>query len=255
MDRVTRRGGAPSAFPNRAESLGLQASLLEADLALDAWRELTPLPAPDEPGIAWITPMLMANLSRLRPPDPWVVANPHLLTLSVLKGRSVTLSAEKILRHLEAAGIQALALKGLALGATVYPSPHLRTVSDLDILVLRRDVFRAFDSLKALGLRSGTGEPKRPSDLRAGHAHNFYGAKKHEPAVDLHWHVLESARADDDDAWFWSGAQSRANWLGANPGSVRRGSAPSRPRPRRKVDRDASREVGRRCRSDSEAHR
>ncbi len=198
---------AVTAFPTSEESLALQASLLDGDPARQAWRTLASTAGPEDAGIAWIAPLLMANLKRLVPDDPWVKDNPHFLTLAQLKGRAITKSAEEILGSLSRASVPTMALKGLALGASVYDSPGLRTVSDLDILVPGRDLFRAMDALKRRGLRSGPGEPSGPADLRGKHAHVFYPPKRHQPSIDLHWHVLASARGDVDDTPFWSTAR------------------------------------------------
>lgn len=199
--------GAATAFPTSEESLALQASLLDGDRAIEAWRKLSKVSGPEEGGVAWIAPLLMANLSRLLPEDPWVRDNPHFLILSHLKARAITEFAQATLGLLQDAAVPTLALKGLALGASVYASPGLRTVSDLDILVPRKDLFRAIDALQKQGFRAGHGEPRTEVDLRGNHAHPFYSPKRHEPAIDLHWHVLASARADNDDAPFWSEAQ------------------------------------------------
>ncbi len=198
---------AVTAFPNDEESLALQASLLDGEPAVQAWRKLTAVTSPENAGIAWIAPLLMANLKRLAPDDPWVRNNPHFLTLAKLKGLAMIKSAEAILDCLARESVPTMALKGLALGETVYDSPGLRTVSDLDILVPGRDVFRAMDALKRHGFRSGVGEPGTPEELRANHAHVFYPQKRHELSLDLHWHVLASARGDEDDLPFWSAAQ------------------------------------------------
>ncbi len=178
MASTTGPRGAVTAFPTSAESLALQASLLDGDAARQAWRKLSSTTGPEGAGIAWIAPLLMANLERLVPDDPWVKGNPHFLTLAQLKARAITKSAEAILDCLSVASVPTLALKGLALGATVYDSPGLRTVSDLDILAPGRDLFRAMEALKKRGLRSGPGEPSGPADLRAHHAHVFYSPKR-----------------------------------------------------------------------------
>jgi len=206
---------AVTAFPTSEETLALQASLLDGDRAIQAWRKLSSSTGPEQGGIAWIAPLLMANLQRLIPDDPWVKGNPHYLTLAHLKGRAMTKSAEQILRCLADASVRTLALKGLALGASVYDSPGLRTVSDLDILVPGKDLFRAMEALKRHGLRAGPGEPSAPADLRGNHALGFYPSKRHEPSIDLHWHVLASARGDDDDVSFWSAA--RPLMIGSTP--------------------------------------
>jgi hypothetical protein len=198
---------AVTAFPTTEESLALQASLLDGDRAVQAWRKLSSTTSPEEAGIVWIAPLLMANLMRLVPDDPWVKGSPHFLTLARLKGQAMTKSAAEILRCLAEASVPTMALKGLALGASVYAWPGLRTVSDLDVLVQGKEFFRAAEALKRHGLRVGPGEPSCPADMRANHAVVFHPPKRHEPSVDLHWHVLASARGDDDDAPFWSAAR------------------------------------------------
>lgn len=199
---------AVTAFPTLEEGLALQASLLEGDRAIEAWRGLSKTAkAPEGAGIAWIAPLLMANLRRLLPEDPWVRDNPHFLTLCELKARSTLESAQTTLRTLEEASVPTLALKGLALGVSVYPSPGLRTVSDLDILVAGSDLGRAVEALLGKGFRSGAAAPRTRGELRANHAQVLVPARRHEPTLDLHWHVLASARADDDDAYFWKEAR------------------------------------------------
>lgn len=207
MASATGPRHAVTAFPTEKESLALQASLLDGDRAIEAWRKLSRTAGPEDAGIAWIAPLLMTNLKRLLPEDPWVQGNPHFLTLCQLKGRAILESAQATLRFLEEASVPTMALKGLALGLSVYPSPGLRTVTDLDILVPGKDFFRALEALKQRGLRAGPGEPRNPADLRANHAHVLYPSKRHEPSIDLHWHVLASARGVEDDAPFWSAAQ------------------------------------------------
>ena len=193
----------PTALPSAEQLLALKASLLDGDEALEAWRQLGKAGGPEQPGIAWITPLMMANLERLVPEDPWIKANPHFLTLCHLKTRAIQEFAEKVLRLLESASIPTLALKGLALGVTVYPAPELRTVSDIDILVPGKSLFPALDALLEGGFLASAGRPRRLADLRENHATVLSSPKRHEPTLDLHWHVLASGRGDDDDAAFW----------------------------------------------------
>jgi hypothetical protein len=56
-----------------------------------------------------------------------------------------------VLAAYEAAGIQALVLKGAALSHLVYPEPGLRPMSDLDILVPTSDLWQAQHLLANLG--------------------------------------------------------------------------------------------------------
>jgi hypothetical protein len=195
--------GPVTAFPTAAQGLALQASLLDGDAALEAWRALSIESQAGDVGIGWISPLLMTNIRRLRPNDPWVLANPHFLALCELKARAGIATAVTTLNALREAGVDTLALKGLALGHFAYPSPGLRSISDFDILVPARDFSRATEALKLRGLRAAPGAPVRAADFRRNHAHVFFGARRHEPTLDLHWHVLASARGDDDDQSFW----------------------------------------------------
>lgn len=193
-----------TAFPTDAQSLALQASLLDGEAALLAWRKLSIQDQPKDVGIGWISPLLMANVRRLAPNDPWVLENPHFLTISELKAKAMIVAAQATLNVLRDAEVKTLALKGLALGAFAYPSPGLRSISDLDILVPGPDFLRAMEALKASGLRPARGAPENATDLRRNHAHVFSPTRRHEPMLDLHWHVLASARGDTDDLMFWS---------------------------------------------------
>jgi len=209
MDIPAGPGAAHSAFPTPEETLALKASLLQGEAAIEAWRELTARGGIGKGGVGWIAPLLHANLSALLPDDPFVRDNPHYLTLCRLREQATIQSVARTLGLFENASIPTLVLKGLALGASVY-APGLRSISDVDILVPPAQAFAAFTLLKDHGFQPGHGEPLRPADLRTKHAHAFYSSKGHELPIDLHWHVLASARGDAADAHFWSGARPLA---------------------------------------------
>ena len=64
--------------------------------------------------------------------------------------------AQELLHLLDlfaAAGIQAIPFKGPALAWSLYETPGLRRMSDLDLLIPQRDVIRALDLLAANGYR------------------------------------------------------------------------------------------------------
>jgi hypothetical protein len=71
-----------------------------------------------------------------------------------------------ILTAYDAAGIQALVLKGGALSHLVYPEPGLRPMSDLDILVPKSELWQAQGVLIELGF-----DASLPSDSTLPHRH------------------------------------------------------------------------------------
>lgn len=70
---------------------------------------------------------------------------------TALRNRLLQAQAERILTALESAGVPVILLKGLTLIGTLYPSPELRPVRDLDLLFRLEDLPRADRVLKELG--------------------------------------------------------------------------------------------------------
>ena len=59
----------------------------------------------------------------------------------------------EILQSFQSADIQVLVLKGMAIAHLVYPHPRLRPMSDIDLLVSKKDAQRGQDLLLELGFR------------------------------------------------------------------------------------------------------
>jgi hypothetical protein len=105
-------------------------------------------------------------------------------------GHSLRLTGEliQILTLLDAHEIAAIPYKGPVLAASIYGNVALRQVNDLDILIRRRDVFRARDLLLSRGYR-----PKFPltpaqeqAALRSMYAFGFIN-DEHGVTVEIHW--------------------------------------------------------------------
>jgi hypothetical protein len=105
-------------------------------------------------------------------------------------GRSLQLTGEllNLLPLFERAGIQVVAFKGPALAWSLYDSPALREMSDLDLLVHPSDAPRAVDLLVASGC-----QPAYTVDRR------FFRSGRELPltsptgvALDLHWALAPS---------------------------------------------------------------
>jgi hypothetical protein len=116
------------------------------------------------------------------------------------------------------AGIAAIPLKGVALAEALYGDVAARATSDLDVLVKRHDVARAFEVLLAHGYAHGEDEPVGPGEIDAlldsNMEYSFVPADRHGVLrLELHWDV----------AWRWvgDGAALADLWAGATSGTYR----------------------------------
>lgn len=118
-----------------------------------------------------------------------------ILTFAVSSSRAA--KGVAALRQLSQAGIPAAAFKGLASAARLYRSAGKRTIKDADLLVNRRDLEAALESLAAIGFvpleahkidRLESFLENSPG-FSGNKAIVLYGAEGHE--IDLHWSVGE----------------------------------------------------------------
>jgi hypothetical protein len=84
-------------------------------------------------------PLVAAALARLGRPDPSLGG--AALAGAVLN-RATRRSAQALVDALAALGIAAVAVKGLATGAMLYPHPAYRPLPDVDLLVAEHDIAR-----------------------------------------------------------------------------------------------------------------
>lgn len=155
-----------------------------------------------EAGPHGLLPLLAWTLGRQ---CPGVVPSPVLETLQArLRAntqRVLALSAE-LLRIVEAfskAGLDMLAFKGPVAAWTLYETPGLREMSDLDLLVRPSDVEAAIEVFRAIGytpLREGA-----PLKLFRG---GELGLTSTNAAfsVDLHWKLLPPHYGIDSETFF-----------------------------------------------------
>jgi hypothetical protein len=100
--------------------------------------------------------------------------------------------SSRLVALLAAHGIPALPWKGAALAAEAYGDPGLRSPSDLDLLVRRRDALRAGGLLEAEGFAPGAAlTPRQARAFVAGHAGLAYTSAERGVMVDLGWALWE----------------------------------------------------------------
>jgi hypothetical protein len=95
----------------------------------------------------------------------------------------------RILHALARERIETLVLKGAALAHTVYVKPELRPMSDIDLLIHKRDLERAREILLGIGFSTTTA----PSDFQFRHHHLpalFLQAEGELVIVELHHDAL-----------------------------------------------------------------
>jgi hypothetical protein len=105
-----------------------------------------------------------------------------------------------IVSHLESAGIEALAYKGPVLAKTLYGDVTERQYSDLDILILPKDVPKAKAALLALGHGCGPElrEQEEPAYIASGCGYVFHTAAGRN-LLDLQWRIVPRFYSIDFD--------------------------------------------------------
>lgn len=113
----------------------------------------------------------------------------------------LTRTAAQVVSSLHERRIPCLVLKGAAVSRIYAPSPSVRPMNDLDLLVPRRNAGEAMASLAAQGFRA---HAPRPSELIAVRHSTPFSRGALE--IDLHWEVLPESHALGD-TWPFEGAR------------------------------------------------
>jgi hypothetical protein len=134
-----------------------------------------------------LLPLVAANLERLGAARPWLARVAPLRTrMAASSGRHIA-AATRALRVLAAAGVPALALKGLVLVLRHYGGDAaLRPMTDVDVLVAPADARRA---VEALG-RDGWIDRPAPARLRP-YLFAIELAREDGAVLDLHQHLVD----------------------------------------------------------------
>jgi Uncharacterised nucleotidyltransferase len=118
-----------------------------------------------------------------------------------------TAEVGRVLSGMEAAGIEAMVVKGVALVSTVYGSDGLRTFDDLDILVRRRDLDPSRAVLDALGYRTRAVPRFEEVDHRFHDLQYFRPLSGRLQCLELHWDLWDPRQFRSAIDGFWQRAR------------------------------------------------
>jgi len=148
-----------------------------------------------------VAPLVARNLARLGAagvPDETRAVLEAARRVNAARNLLAARILGRVLASLEQAEVPVIPLKGVALSESLYGDATLRVSSDVDILVRRRDMARAFAVLVGLGYDGVDMEPEvgaRNFDLLLASNIEYAFAPPESPRcpVELHW----------DIAWRW----------------------------------------------------
>ena len=202
-------------FEDRPPLLPAQELLLHALLAPEAegrealarWIAETDFDSLD-PASFRLVPALFARWGS----DP--AAAPHrgrmkgIYRYFLFRSNLVAAAGRRVLAALAEAGVEAVAIKGLALGLRYHRNLALRPMADVDVLVRHADVAAAEAVLGHCGWRYRYGPAKKQRDA---HSHDY--ADDGSGGFDLHWFALPESMGDGVDDGLWARAET-TDWQG-----------------------------------------
>lgn len=134
-----------------------------------------------------------------------------LSKINAFRNALMTEELVRVVKLLADIGIPTIPLKGVALAQSLYGDPALRACVDLDILVPRSMVARAFNLLRAQGYASEFA-PGFFADLLLRHDIEYAlrrGERGFDYTVELHWGVLWGGKLEEGIAdQLWADAYS-----------------------------------------------
>jgi hypothetical protein len=225
-DKGRNYGGC---WPTKEQQLLLQASLLQGNVAIDAWHKWKSIVDLNniDPGSYRLFPLSFFNLRFNGIEDPLMNIFQWVYRLTRGKNEILLKNISELLKHFHKEGIQIMLLKGTSLTLLYYKDCGLRPMIDFDMLVRTEEASDAIRLLTKLGWRSTmtplkgfikigvltklgwTPKERRLEDfskeyISVRHAHDFINPDKF--TIDLHWHLLHGYNDVNADFDFWHAA-------------------------------------------------
>ncbi|MES2393139.1 MAG: nucleotidyltransferase family protein [Acidobacteriota bacterium] len=203
MNEQPQQGGTQP--PSKEQMTLLNALLLpddEARMAANKWLASVDIDAIEQASMR-LMPLFYVRLRELE------IEHPLLPLMKGIKKRAWFLNnvlmrrAGEALRVLNAAGIEAMALKGSALTIAYYRDLSSRPMGDVDLMVRPEDAAAAISALCDAGWRIETGRLAVPLYLERArkYAHAINLVHPAGQNIDLHWSLLPYSNDADEKFW------------------------------------------------------
>jgi Uncharacterised nucleotidyltransferase len=203
-DRVVNCAGG--CWPNHEQELMLKAALLTGDACFDAWSQWVASGTIDRMdfGSFRLLPQLYVNLRDQGFEHPLMSILKGSYRRAWYKNQMLFHQIEPVLKHLHAAGLEMMLLKGGALSLLHYRDFGLRPMQDFDILVPEERAGEAIGLFRELGWKTLTAVPRNFDASFRQYRHSVALTDGTDLQVDLHWHVLYLDCRPNCDRDFWT---------------------------------------------------
>jgi len=121
----------------------------------------------------------------------------HIFLTNLKRNLYLIGSLRPVLSAFQSAGIPCIVLKGIVLAERVYPNIGLRGMTDVDLLVRKKDLFRADAALIDLGFASSDATPAEAVRNPVGYLASLEYRKAETAPLNLnlhlHWHPVNTS--------------------------------------------------------------
>ncbi len=206
--QLNPESGHGGVWPSRGQELLLQAALLEAPAAPQAWKRWQEVERLDhlDPASWKLLALAYQNLTRLGVRDAALDDARAIYRYHWARNQKLFHHTGGFLDELAKLGMPALILKGVAMSHLYYRDVGARPMEDLDILVSVEDFWRLAEHLVQAGWSETEDFDFTYFNMNSLPSLGFVRADGF--SVDLHGHVLHADCSPGADVPFWAQAQS-----------------------------------------------
>lgn len=206
-DQLALPGGAKLT----PQLLLLRTALLPDNGAISAWQQWRSQVNIEienvDAGSFRLLPLVYRNLKKLNVNDPLLGRLKGIYRQTWYQNQVQLHEAAAVVRLFQAAGIDAMLLKGAPLTLRYYQDEGVRPMTDVDVLVPTAQRDAAINCLSQAGWQSHWRPTSKLTEdyLRIKHSWNFTHPNGGE--IDLHWHAFIECLGTQADSDFWAWAQ------------------------------------------------